>query len=97
MTNIARIRRSKGLNQTELAEKVGLTQPTVSRAENGDDSVTLGVFKSIAEGLDVRLSDLFLDDRSVAEQEVIQAYRRLSPDRQKGWQDMLRVAFADQG
>lgn len=93
--NIARIRKAKGLNQTQLAEMAGVTQPTVSRAEKADDSVTLGNFKAIASALNVQLADLFSDGRTSAEQAILEAYRQLPPDRQKGWQDMLAVALSD--
>jgi transcriptional regulator with XRE-family HTH domain len=90
--NIARIRKAKGLTQTDLAEMTGITQASISRAENGDDGVTLGNFKSIAAALNVKLSDLFAENRSVVEQAILTAYRELPPDRQKGWQDALGIA-----
>lgn len=46
--NIRAIRRSRGLTQIQLSELSYLGQSTVSRAEKGDDGVTLGNFKSIA-------------------------------------------------
>lgn len=94
--NIAKLRKAKGLNQTELAEMASVTQPTISRAEKGDDSVTLGNYKAIAAALGVPLSDLFLEDRTTAEMAIVRAYRRLPPERQQGWQDMLKVADLDQ-
>lgn len=94
--NIRAIRRARGLTQIQLSELSDLGQSTVSRAEKGDDGVTLGNFKSIAAALNVRLSDLFADGRTAAEQAVIEAYRHLPPDRQKGWQDALGIAASDQ-
>jgi transcriptional regulator with XRE-family HTH domain len=90
--NIARIRKSKGLNQTDLAEMAGVTQPSISRAEKGDDGVTLGNFKQIAAALGVQVKDLFDDERTPIEQAVLDAYRNLSPERQKGWQEALGIA-----
>lgn len=93
--NIARIRKARGLNQTELAEMAGVSQATISRAEKGEDGATLGNLKAIAAALRVHLSDLFQDDRTAAEQAVIETYRSLPAERQKGWQDVLRLAASD--
>jgi transcriptional regulator with XRE-family HTH domain len=89
--NIRTIRKSRQLNQTQLADLAKLTQSTISRAEAGDDGVTLGNFKSIAAALDVDLADLFASGRSAAEQSLIEAYRKMSPDRRKGWDDALGI------
>lgn len=94
--NITTLRKRLGLTQTDLAEMTRLTQPTISRAERGDDGTTLATLTSIAAALNVPLSDLFLGDRSAIENEILQVFRRLPPDRQKGWLDMARVADTGQ-
>lgn len=94
--NIVTIRKTRGLTQTDLAELTKLTQPTISRAEKGEDGVTLGNYKSIAAALNVHLADLFADGRTGAEQLIVEAYRRLPPDRRKGWQDALGIIAQDQ-
>lgn len=93
--NIVRIRKARRLSQAELADMIKTTQAHVSRAENGNDGVTLGVYRSIAAALGVRLSDLFTDDREVVEQILIDAYRRLSPGQQRGWEDMAKIVLSD--
>jgi transcriptional regulator with XRE-family HTH domain len=93
--NIAPIRRLRGLTQVDLADMTGLTQPTISRAENGEEGTTLGTFKLIAEALGVSLADLFADDRTKVEAELLGAFRRLPIDRQKGWLDMARSVVSD--
>lgn len=90
--NIKRLRNAKGLTQNDLADMTGIAQATISRAEKGDDGVTLGNFKAIALALGVRLEDLFTDGRSAVEQALLSAYRDLPEDRQKGWQDALGIA-----
>lgn len=82
--NIAHLRKLRGLTQNDLAAMTGMTQPTISRAERGDDGVTLGMFKSIAAALKVPLYDLFTEGRSKPEAELLDAFRSLSPDRQRG-------------
>jgi len=93
--NIANIRRLRGLTQTDLAEMASMTQPTVSRAEKSDDGSTLGIYKAIAAALNVSLSELFAENRVRAENELLAAFRQLTPDRQKGWLDMARLAIAE--
>lgn len=94
--NISTIRRSRGLTQTDLAEMTHLTQPTISRAERGDDSTTMATLTGIAAALGVPLADLFTSERSAFEAELLKAFRQLPPDRQKGWLDMARMATQDQ-
>lgn len=93
--NISRIRKRRGLTQVDLAEMTKLTQPTISRAERGDDSTTMATFASIAAALEVPLAELFIDDRTAVEAELLQAFRRLPIDRQRGWIDMARIAAND--
>jgi transcriptional regulator with XRE-family HTH domain len=90
--NIATLRKARRLTQIDLAEMAGVAQATISRAEAGEDGVTLGNFKAIARALDVRVADLFAEGRSAADQAVLTAYRSLSPERQQGWHDALGIA-----
>lgn len=94
--NIANIRRARGLTQADLADMAGITQPTVSRAEKGDDGCTLGILKAIAEALSVPLSDLFAESRTPAETIVLSAFRKLPADRQRGWLDLAETLTAGQ-
>ena len=57
---IREIRESKGLSQTELAEKSGVTRATIWKLENGSEEVTTTktLFK-IADALQVDANELF--------------------------------------
>lgn len=92
----AEIRKAKGLSQADLAHLVGVEQPTISRFERGSDNVTLGLVRRIADALEVPLPDLFADDRAAAEQALLQAFRQLSPERQRGWMDMAQAIAQSQ-
>ena len=87
----ADIRKARGLSQDDLAEMVGVEQPTISRFERGYDGVTLRLIRQIATALGVSVGDLFTDERSAAEQLLVEAFRSLPEDRQKGWLDLARV------
>ncbi|WP_376872321.1 helix-turn-helix domain-containing protein [Albirhodobacter sp. R86504] len=90
--NIASLRRQRGWSQIDLAEITGLSQPKISRAENGDDSSTMATFKVIAEALGAELHELFIEPRAAAEEEILKAFRALPEARQKGWLDMAHLA-----
>jgi ribosome-binding protein aMBF1 (putative translation factor) len=46
-------REGAGLTQTELAARIGIAQSALSRIEAGRTNLTLGMFRRIAEALDV--------------------------------------------
>lgn len=90
--NIATIRKRRGLTQVDLAEMTHLTQPTISRAERGEEGTTLATMMSIAAALEVALHELFAPDRPELEGELIRLFRQLPEERQKGWIEMARAA-----
>jgi transcriptional regulator with XRE-family HTH domain len=87
----AQIRKAKGLSQEDLADLSGVEQPTISRFERGSDGITLRIIRQIADALDVSVSDLFGDERNEIEDVLIQAYRKMPPERQQGWADLAQV------
>lgn len=82
------LRRARGLNQKELAEMAGVEQSTISKIERGFDGVTLRVLKQLADALRADVTELISEDRSQAEQALLEAFRALPPDRQQGWLDL---------
>lgn len=50
-------REKKGLSQTELANRVGLKQTTISQYENGSRRPNLCMAKKLAEALEMSLDD----------------------------------------
>lgn len=50
-------RENKGLSQTELANRVGLKQTTISQYENGSRRPNLSMAKKLAEALEMSLDD----------------------------------------
>jgi transcriptional regulator with XRE-family HTH domain len=59
MKNLARIRDSRGLTQTQLAEMVGANQATISKIEKGVGNPTLSMILRIADALKCDAADLF--------------------------------------
>lgn len=56
---IARIRRRRGLLQTELAERSGISATYLSQIENDKKDPTLSVLRAISAELDVPLPIIF--------------------------------------
>lgn len=94
--NIENLRRLRGLNQDELADMAQLSQSAISRAEKGDDGVTLRKFRQISNALRVPLAELFQEDRTKSENELVEMYRRLPSERQQMWLEMSRTFAKDQ-
>ena len=57
--NIAYYRKEKGLSQSQLAELVNVSRTHMSRIENADCAVSLGVVFDICDALCVKPSKLF--------------------------------------
>lgn len=59
---IKEIREQKGMSQSELSDKSGVTRATIWKLETGEDEVTTSkTLLKIAEALGVTVGDLFLD------------------------------------
>jgi transcriptional regulator with XRE-family HTH domain len=60
--NVTVSRARKRLSQTELAELVGISRPTISRIERGEGDPTLDVLERIAAAFNISISDLFIPE-----------------------------------
>ena len=57
--NIAFYRKSRGLSQSELAEKINISRTHMSRIETANCAVSLDVIFEICDALEVLPSELF--------------------------------------
>ena len=78
MNNLAYYRELRGLSQRDLAEMIGVSQPTIQRAEREDTSAKLGTYTACAKVLGVTLAQIF-DDRSEIERIVAAKLRDVDP------------------
>ena len=60
--NVTVFRARKRLSQTELAELVGISRPTISRIERGEGDPTLDVLERIAAAFNIGIPDLFISE-----------------------------------
>src|SRR5919199_2713096 len=70
------LREAEGLSLRDLAERSGVSAPMLSQVERGETSPTLAVAERIAEGLELRLSQLLRLDEDGAVSIVRAAERR---------------------
>src|SRR5437588_10317888 len=76
---IRALRDGLGLSLRELAQRSGVSAPMLSQVERGETSPTLQVANRIAEGLELRLSQLLRLDEDGAVSVVRQSERRKGP------------------
>jgi len=60
---ILECRKTKKLTQSELAEKLGVTDKSISNWENGRNMPDLSLFKPLCEVLDISINDLISGER----------------------------------
>ena len=58
---IRKFRKAHGLSQEELGEKVGISTTHMSHIETGNTKLSLSVFVSIVEALEVSADDLLFE------------------------------------
>ena len=63
-TFIRQWRKHRGLNQEQLAARVGVTQETISRVERGDIGYTQPMLEACADALNCSPADLIMRDPS---------------------------------
>lgn len=62
---IRKFRKSCGLSQEQLAEKVGISTTHLSHIETGNTKLSLPVFVDIAEALSVQTDELLYDTPNI--------------------------------
>ena len=68
---ISALRKEKGMTQEQLAEKMGVTDKSISRWENGKTLPDISILVALAEELNVEISEL-LNGRKMTQEELIQ-------------------------
>src|SRR5690554_2220912 len=63
--NILRLREGKGLSQSDVADRSGISRVRNGNIENGSSIPKLSTLQNIADGLGVKLNDLFIPVRTL--------------------------------
>jgi transcriptional regulator with XRE-family HTH domain len=57
--SLRRMRQAAGSSQTEMAKRLGISQPTLNRLENASQNATLKTLTQLCRALKCRVGDLF--------------------------------------
>ena len=69
---IAAVRKEKGMTQEQLAERLGTSQKSISRWENGRTMPDLLLYEPLCEALDLQVSELLYGRRMSEEEKAVQ-------------------------
>lgn len=67
---IKEIRKSKGLTQRALGEKIGVVESTIRAYETGRCKINSDIIEKLAIALDVDISEFYTDDEYIKEGKV---------------------------
>lgn len=83
---IATVRKEKKLTQEQLAERLGVSNRSVSRWENGKTLPDLSLMEDICTALDITLSELLHGEKKAADLEVKDAVALVTAMAQREWE-----------
>lgn len=90
--NIYKYREKAGMTQAQLAEKVGMGAPSISRIERGEKSMKLYTLYSIAEALHISCDALLYPDSASAHLLTITRLLENQPEAYlEGVEEMIRT------
>ncbi len=92
---IRRFRKSFGLSQEELAEKVNISTTHMSHIETGNTKLSLPVLVDIAAALGIRTDDLLGDDAvcsDTAAKDIAAVLAQCSPQQAQVIADLVQAA-----
>lgn len=81
MQNLSRLRKARGMTQTQLAEAAACNQATISKLERGDKNATLDLIERVAHVLGVAPWELFGIDEM--HQRLMEAIRGANPSKRQ--------------
>lgn len=100
--NVRSLLSERGLNQTELARRMGRSQPYISQILNAKRGIAIEALDDLAATLDITVEQLFLDPlrapvRHVTTDEatLLDAYRTAPADTREAIRLMLHIPRAD--
>jgi len=87
--------RKAGINQSELARRIGVERAAVSKWVNGHATPTYGHLRKVAQVLNMSISEILGDEVVIAEtkieREILLELRKLSPEDRKTLERMVKA------
>lgn len=92
---IETLRFRRGWSVYELAQESGITQSTLSSLNKRGNPPKLDTLECICEAFGITLAQFFMEDEeqemlSTTEKELIDLYRRLTPEKQRALVELLK-------
>jgi transcriptional regulator with XRE-family HTH domain len=91
LMRLKELRELRGLTQRDLAEMIGMDAATVNRAEKMAHTAKLATYRKCASALGVSLADIFTEDFSPLERDLVQLFRGASQETREHLVGLLRV------
>lgn len=96
------IRKQRGMTQTELSEKAGIKQATISAIENGRNQPTTPTLELLAKALECPLSEFFQEigtqpspaSITADEWSILEIYRQLNETGKSRALDQMRILLS---
>lgn len=90
---IKNIRNAKNISTYKLAEMTGITQPVISKLENGNRKADLDIIKKICDALEITLVDFFnINDQAISPEylELLKNAKDLTSEQLKILNDIIK-------
>lgn len=90
---IKNIRNAKNISTYKLAEMTGITQPVISKLENGNRKADLDIIKKICDALEITLVDFFsINDQAISPEylELLKNAKELTSEQLKILNDIIK-------
>jgi transcriptional regulator with XRE-family HTH domain len=92
-SRIRELRKGRHLTQTELSERIGITQSDLSRMEQGEYKVGLDTLFKILQVFDLKMSEFFGETEGQPQEEtreLVSEFESLSGDAKREVRDFVR-------
>lgn len=87
------IRNAKNISTYKLAEMTGITQPVISKLENGNRKADFDIIEKICDALEITLIDFFnVHDQEMSPEylELLKNAKELTPEQLKILNDIIK-------
>ncbi len=87
-SRIKQLRRTRGMSQEELSEKIGMSSKYLSSIERGRENPTLDTFLKLAHALNIEIFELFHYTREMSSKDLMKVLHDLT---KKGDKEKLHL------
>ena len=89
--NILQILKEKNINQTELAEKIGVSKQVLGKIVKGQKAINAFELRNIAEALNITVDDLLAEKKEVDEKPLLMFMGEIKKNTKKDMEFLTKV------